>query len=107
MEAYLFRDIQNIRELKYKTKKKRLNNSIKSKYKIIKTIEIENDTYKNFINDLLHNYKFLYPYISQMKVDKYGIWNCVKIKNKDRKNQTILVMNNGYSYPRFVGLEEK
>lgn len=100
-ETYFFRDLENLESLEIKTNKKIENNCVKSKYYIMDTVKLDEIEFEKFCSEFKHNYKFLYNYIEQMKIDKDGIWNCVEIKCK---NKSILVQNNGYSYPRFTGL---
>lgn len=100
-ETYFFRDLENLQNLERKTNIKIINRKIKSKYSVIKTIKLNEKEFKEFSANFKHNYKFLYEYIEQMRIDKDGIWNCIEIEGKDKK---ILVQNNGYSYPRFTGL---
>ncbi len=100
-ETYFFRNLENLNDLETKTNRKVANNQIKSKYSIIHTIDLNQEEFKMFCLNFKHNYKFLYEYIEEMRIDKDGIWNCVVIKNGEKR---ILVQNNGYSYPRFTGL---
>ena len=100
-ETYFFRDLENLESLKIKTNKKLTDNLIKDKYYIISTINLNEIEFKRFCSEFRHNYKFLYNYIEQMRIDRNGIWNCIEVKCG---NEKILVQNNGYSYPRFTGL---
>lgn len=103
-ETYFFRNIDNITELKEKNNKYIHENKKKSKYIIIKTIELEKEEYIEFAKKLHHNYHFLYDYIKDMMIDRNEVWRCIKVKNKDNED-SIIVQNDGYSYPRFVGIE--
>lgn len=100
-ETYFFRNLENLQTLEMKTKEKIENKKIKSQYEIIDTIELTDKEFGEFSNDFKHNYKFLYKYIDDMKIDSNGVWKCVQIKNG---NKNVLVHNSGYSYPRFTGL---
>lgn len=100
-ETYFFRNLEDIKSLEIKTEEKIKNKRAKNKYQIIDTIELEEKEFQKFCLNFKHNYKFLYKYIEEMKVDKDGIWKCVEIESNNKK---ILVQNNGYSYPRFTGL---
>lgn len=100
-ETYFFRDLEDLKSLEIKTNDKIINNKLKSKYIVINTIKLNEREFQEFCYNFKHNYKFLYKYIEQMKIDNTGVWNCIEVEGKDKK---ILVQNNGYSYPRFTGL---
>jgi len=100
-ETYFFRDLEDVKSLEFKTKEKIKNNKMKNQYEIIETIKLEEKEFQEFCSNFKHNYKFLYKYIEEMKIDSEGVWKCVEIEGNNKK---ILVQNNGYSYPRFTGL---
>lgn len=100
-ETYFFRNLLDFQHLEKKTNEKIKDNKVKSKYCEISTIKLNEEEFQKFSSDFRHNYKFLYQYINQMKIDKNGIWNCVRVECNEK---AILVQNNGYSYPRFTGL---
>lgn len=103
-KTYFFRNINNMKELIEKNNIAINKNKEKLEYLVIETIELENKDYIQFINKLHNNYYFLYDYIEKMKIDENGIWRCIKVMNKET-GKSILVQNDGYSYPRFVAIE--
>jgi hypothetical protein len=100
---YFFRNLNNYDELLTKTKnaieKKSLN--IK-KTNIVSTIYLDKNNFVEFLGDFRRNQKFIYENIPNMKIIN-SIWNCIEVKCD---NNSVLVMSDGYQYPRFVALKD-
>ena len=99
---YFFRNLSNYAELLIKTQnaleKKSLN--IK-KADIVNTVFLNKNDFIEFMGDFKRNQKFIYLNIPMMKIVN-GIWNCIEVKCD---NNSVLVMSDGYQYPRFVALK--
>lgn len=100
-EIFFFRNVKNYNELVSKDTAKRNISHNSQKYKIIETILFEKNEYEEFLKCFNRNWSFLHEYICMMKVSG-NIWQCVLVKSKDADG--VLVMNDGYQYPRFTAL---
>lgn len=99
---YYFRDVSNFDELLKKSMdKSRLSNN-QQETVIIKEIELKANQFNSFLKNFNRSYDFLMPYIDEMKIEN-GIWKSILVSNSD---EGILVMSNGYNYPRFVAIYE-
>lgn len=105
MKTYFMTNVRNIDEL-VESVRIGVNKSIKKiPFKVINTISISDNEFNCFSNNLLNNYKFLYPYINQMYFENDGTLRCVIVKGKENSIK-ILCFNSGCTYPRFVGIYE-
>ena len=100
-EIFFFRNIENYDELVNKDKMKRRISNNSQEYKIIDIILINEDEYKQFLKCFNRNWSFLHKYIDEMKI-RNNIWQCILIKSKEEDG--ILIMSDGYQYPRFTAL---
>lgn len=103
-EYYFFRNVKNIDELVVKTNaaKKRKSLNFRKAEVTIKIIVTE-DEFQYITQNLLQNSKLIFDNILNMKIEK-GIWKCIELS--DKKN-SILIMSDGYQYPRFVALKNR
>lgn len=97
MKIAFFRNVQNFDQLSHKTDAFR---GIVVECQIIDTIELEDSDYKAFCCDFMRGYSFLSPYIYKTKMIN-DVWHGILVKCGD---QHVVVVMNGYQYPRYVGL---
>lgn len=100
-EAMFFKDVINFNDLMKFTNMKK---GTAYPYTIIARISLDKAKYNEFCKNFMKEYSFLYPYIDTSKVSG-DIWHCVLIEHDP--DVAILVMTNGYQYPRFVALNPK
>ena len=67
---------------------------------IEKVIELENDEYKRFSDNLLFDYDFIKDNIDSQYVDSNGIFHCLLVISKNG-NDAIIVESEGSSYVRY------
>ena len=96
--ARFFRNLSSFKELVTLTKTKggQLVN-----YEIIGIVKLDVDQYKTLCNDFQKGCPFLIPYTESSRIVN-GVWNCILIVCNSCPG--ILVMTNGYQYPRFVAV---
>lgn len=96
MKIVFFRNIQNYDQLSYKTNAFR---GIVAECQIIGTIDLKESDYIVFCRDFMRNYSFLSPYVFESRIIN-DIWRGILVKCGD---QGVVVVMNGYQYPRYVG----
>lgn len=96
--AYFFRDLSTLGELKRLTLQEK---GLLCNYSVIGTVHLDEESFAEFCADMTKGYDFIEPYANDSKV-KRGIWRCILIESQ--RDTSILVMTNGYLYPRFVAL---
>lgn len=96
MKIAFFRNIQNYVQLSYKTNAFR---GIAAECQIIGTIDLKESDYIAFCRDFMRGYSFLLPYVFKAIITN-DIWHGVLVKCGD---QGVVVVMNGYQYPRYVG----
>lgn len=94
-QAQFFRKAMNLKELKDWTKKYKGG----SMYRIEKIIELTDEEYNIFSNDLLEDAKIIIEN-KELMFEKFGTWHCILIKPESR-NEGILAQASGYDYPRY------
>ncbi len=97
--AFFCRNVSNIAELKRLTMEKK---GMFCDYSIIGIVHLDEEQYSVFSSDFCKGYDFLTPYVYDSTV-KHGIWHCIRVDSQVASS--ILVMTNGYLYPRFVALK--
>lgn len=76
-------------------------------FKIVKTIELPNADYKDFTESrIFYDQDFLKDDTDHCFVNQHGIWQALKIVNKDNPDETILVQTEGADYARYIALEK-
>lgn len=100
-ESYFFRNLNNYQELVEKTKRA-LQRSSKNKRPtyIICQIELSYEEFTVIALNFKKSCDIMVQYRNAMKI-KDGIWRCIELKTSGR---SILVMADGYPYPKFVAL---
>lgn len=96
--AYFFRNMSTLGELIRLTMQEK---GLLCYYSVIGTVRLDEERFTEFCSDMTKGYDFFEPYANDSIV-KRGIWNCILIESQC--NISILVMTNGYLYPRFVAL---
>lgn len=94
--AFFTRKAIDIDELKRRTGLER----DKKNFVVETVVELSEEEYIVFSNDLLADYGFIVNYIEKMYVDSNRIWHCMLVKAKG-SNDGILVEAEGYSYCRY------
>lgn len=75
-------------------------------FRIAGTIEIGGDEYRDFMdNSMLQDHEFIKEHTLECYVNKEGIWQALKVVNKDNPEETILVQTEGASYARYAAVE--
>ena len=101
-EYYFFRNVENIDELIAKTNAAKLRKSLNfRKVEVTRQIIVSENEFQYITQNLLQNSKLVFDNILNIKKEK-GIWKCIEVS--DKKN-SILIMSDGYQYPRFVALK--
>ena len=72
----------------------------KSYFVVETVVELPEEEYIAFSNDLLSDYEFIENHVDKMYVDNNRIWHCILIKGKGSKDG-ILVEAEGYRYCRY------
>jgi hypothetical protein len=70
-------------------------------YIIENTVELARIDYENFITDLCVDRWFIEENASLCRVDDSGVWHCILVCQKGRSDG-VLVMSDGYDYPRWA-----
>lgn len=99
-KAYFYRKAENIKEydnviLKYKEYTDYLS------FKIAKEILLNEEQYKNFINNFIKEQKFIKDNINLMTMDNNDVVSCLLVCSKNY-NFGILIYSAGYGYARYV-----
>ena len=97
-EAKFFKDVNDLSELKMLTEAHR---GTSFPFRIISSVNLDKLAYEKFCSNFKKSYSFLYPFIDSSRVSG-DVWDCVLIKHES--DVSILVMTNGYQYPRFVAV---
>ena len=100
MTASFFRNVKTYRELLEKTER---NSGIVAEYRIFEEMVLPPKAFFTICNDFSKETAFLKPYINKAII-KNGIWNCLSI---NYHNNCILIVMDGYHYPRFLALKPK
>lgn len=94
--ALFTRKAVNLDELKCRTEQER-----DKKYFVIeKVIELPEDSFRTFANNLLSDFDFIKENLDKMYVDSDQIWHCLLVKAEGSKDG-ILVEAEGYEYARY------
>ncbi len=72
----------------------------RDEFVIEKVIELENEAFKHFLDDMLADYKFIEENRSLMFIDKEGVFHAILVTSKVA-DFGILVQSEGYSYARY------
>ena len=99
--AFFFNNVNNIDELIEKTHNKEKISINRQPFSILSTIKLNRDEYLKFTMSFKTNYSYLIPYIATMRIVN-DIWHCILITMDDKDG--VLVMNNGYLYPKFTAI---
>jgi len=84
------------------------NSSQRSPYYVFKTIELDTSKYDDFINNRLgHTHKFIADNAEGCHENKFGILQCIRVVNKDKPLDSLLIQSEGYDYARYVAIERK
>ena len=97
MRIAFFRNVRNCDQLFYKTNTFR---GIIAECQIIETVELNESEYKRFCGNFLRGNSFLAPYFNRAIIEN-NIWHGIMVKCGE---QYVVVVMNGYQYPRYVGL---
>ena len=100
MRAFFFRNVKTYGELLEKTKR---NSGLVAEYRIFEEIVLPKKVFFTLCNDFYKETALLKPYINKAII-KNGIWNCLSI---NYHNNCILIVMDGYHYPRFLALKPK
>lgn len=105
--AYFIRKPSSYLEVMQSTLSKHFHLFDKPKpFSIVRIIELYNKDYKTFTDsEILHDHDFLKQHTDCCYVNEHGIWQAIKVVNKDNPEETILVQTEGASYARYVALE--
>jgi len=107
--AYFIRKPNSYNELESYTKMYESRNSAKaSPYHVFKTIELDSVKYDDFLMGRLgYTHKFIADYAQECFENKYGILRCLRVKNADKSNQSVLIQSDGYDYARYIAIEKE
>ncbi len=72
----------------------------KSYFVVETVVELPEEEYISFSNDLLSDYEFIEKHVDKMYVDSNCIWHCILVKAKGSKDG-ILVEAEGYNFCRY------
>lgn len=83
------------------------NSSQSSPYYVFKTIKMDAIKYDDFLNNRLgHTHKFIAENAEGCYENKYGILQCLRIRNLENPKQSVLIQSEGYDYARYVAIEK-
>lgn len=71
--------------------------------KIEKVVELKEDEYIQFRNNMLRDYDFIADNTDKMYIDKEGVTHCLLVLGEDQ-NDGIAINSSGYSYARYSAL---
>jgi len=96
--AKFYRNVQSYEKLKHLAD---CQDGLINAYEIIGTVDLSKEGFTEFGNDFYTHSSFFIPYLQKSKIEN-DIFKCVLIKLEGVP--TVLVLLNGYQYPRFVAL---
>lgn len=103
-ELFFFRDVKDYNELLKKTILAHARNSKnKQRVSIIKVIELQKKEFDEIARNLKKNNRIFVENNKEMIIEG-GVWKCICLKHSYKE---IIVMTDGYQYPKFVALNEK
>ncbi len=101
--AYFFCDIDNYEMLLNKTENAQRMNYRRQKYRIIKTVILNDEHFEKFKNDICEEKEFLQNSTAKLKLSEKGEYICLAVANK-HSDTIFLVCTFQYSYPKFVAI---
>lgn len=102
-KSYFFRNIQDYEELLMKTKQARERTSGNCReYVVVRKIILSKDEFYKIEHDIMNCHDIVIRHNEVMRV-RAGIWECIQLCSEEK---SIIVMADGYPYPRFVALDE-
>ena len=103
MKAHFGRKIPNLEALKAATRRAKQEKHSGSAYTVIREIEISDEEFKNFAEDLLEDQ----PWIGGKDggMNQAGEIRSIRVRNA-QTGERILVNTEGYDYPRYTAIEE-
>lgn len=96
--AIFFRNVGNLNNLKELTVSTK---GVFGEYQILSRVVLSKAGFEDFCRDFTKGYSFLQPF-AETSIVRNNIWNCIAVENEI--GTSILVMTNGYQYPRFVAI---
>lgn len=102
MRAIFGRKVSDLNELKELTEQAKKSRQQGQSYIVIKELLLENDDFHSFTNNFFNDQ----PWITEEDggVNENREVRCIRVINQDT-GEKILVNNEGYTYARYVGIE--
>lgn len=100
-KAYFFRDVLDYDSLLVKTKEAEARNYACQKFKVVDTINLEDEEFEVFKSRIFQPCGFLKDVTARLNFSPEGEYLCLAITNEN-SNAIILVCSFQYPYPRFV-----
>ena len=107
--AYFIRKPTSLDEVnEYTQTYENRNSSQRSPYHVFKTIELDAIKYDDFINSRLgYTHQFIADNAEGCHENKFGILQCIRVVNKDKPDEKLLIQSEGYDYARYAAIERK
>lgn len=105
-KAYFFRKAANLKELAEYTYSNEFIKGDETKFSIFKAIEMSEEEYKEFTQNLLYDRDFIKETTKESDiVEEKGeiVLKCILVKEKGKKGG-VLVHSSGYDYPRYTAI---
>jgi hypothetical protein len=96
-KAAFFRNAKNLEILQSRTSTFK---GIVSEYQIIAEISLNKQEFDSFCMNFQYSWAFLFPFINKSFV-RHNVWNCISVTCG---TACILVLMNGYQYPRYLAI---
>jgi len=100
-KALFLRKASNINELRLLDEE----DGDRAPYVIEKTIELPDEEFKKFSDELLWDTKIAKENVDLMYIDDNGVWHCVLVTSREA-DYGVLVEAEGYDYPRYTALKQ-
>ncbi|SHH59079.1 hypothetical protein [Clostridium grantii] len=103
MKALFVRKAIDLVEMKVLIKEARDDGEKETGYEVTREIEMSPATFREFKDDLLKDQTWIKS--TDGGLNKYGKVRCIRVKSRTSK-ESILVNPEGYTYPRYIAIEE-
>lgn len=105
-EAYFFRGVINLEELKQKTQLAVKNKSRKQRYEVLKHHVMNHKEFLGFCEYFKVTLKSINEISHELTINENGAYNCLSLTSIESEYE-ILVNSSGYSYARIVAMIRK
>ena len=102
MKALFGRKVSNLAELKEVTEEATKQGERGQSYIVTKEVELEDNEFRWFANDFFNDQPWITREDGGVNAEREA--RCIRVINKDT-GEKVLVNSEGYSYPRYIAVE--